>query len=78
MKKVYVIIATGYMPRKTLGVKVSVARKEEEMWEMFEVTDKNTKHPMSTITSDARGSTISMVKNLGRKITHVIQAQKAF
>jgi len=71
-KKVYVIIATGYTSRKVLGLKVSFSRKERDMREVFDEAEANTKHRIITVVSDAWGSTISMVKNLGRNINHVI------
>jgi hypothetical protein len=75
-KPVYIIIATGYTSRKTLGIKVSTTRKEKDMREVFEEADRNTIHPISAVTSDAWTSTIAMIKNVGRDITHVIHKHK--
>jgi len=75
-KKIYVIIATGYTSRKTLGVKVSTSRAEQDMRNVFEEAERNTKDPIKTVTSDAWGATISMVKNLCRDITHVVHKHK--
>jgi len=75
-KTIYVIIATGYTSRKTLGVKVSTSRAEQDMREVFEEAERNTKYPIATVTSDAWGATIAMVRNLGRPITHVIHKHK--
>jgi len=75
-KKVYIIIATGYTSRKVLGIKVSFSRKEQDMREVFNEAESNTKYRIITVISDAWGSTISMVKNLGRNINHVIHKHK--
>lgn len=75
-KPIYIIIATGYASHKTLGIKVSPTRKEKDMREIFDEAEKNTKYPISIVTSDAWGSTIAMVKNLGREIIHVIHKHK--
>lgn len=71
-KKVYIIIATGYTSRKVLGIRVSFSRSEKDMREVFDEAKRNAVHWISTVTSDAWSSTISMVKNLGREITHVV------
>lgn len=73
---IYVIIATGYTSRKSLGIKVSKSRAEEDMREVFDEADQNTEHQITIITSDALNATQSMVKNLGREITHVIHPHK--
>jgi transposase-like protein len=75
-KKVYIIVATGYMTRKVLGVKVSYSRKEQDMREVFDEAEKNTMYPITTVTSDAWSGTIAMVKHLGREISHVIHKHK--
>lgn len=75
-KPIYIIIATGYKSRKTLGIKVSPTRKEKDMREVFDEAEKNTKYSIAIVTSDAWGSTIAMVKNLGREIIHVIHKHK--
>ena len=75
-KPIYIIIATGYESRKTLGIKVSPTRKEKDMREVFAEAEKNTKYTIAIVTSDAWGSTIAMVKNLGREIIHVIHKHK--
>jgi len=75
-KKVYIIIATGYTSRKVLGIKVSCSRKTLDMREVFDEAECNTKYRIATVISDAWGSTISMVKNLGRPIDHVIHKHK--
>jgi transposase-like protein len=75
-KKVYIIIATGYASRKVLGIKVSFSRKEEDMRDVFDEAERNTKEPIVTVISDAWGSTIAMVKNVGREINHVIHKHK--
>lgn len=75
-KSVYIIIATGYTSRKVLGIKVSFTRKEQDIREVFDEAERNTKERITTVTSDAWGATIAMVKNLGRAITHVIHKHK--
>lgn len=75
-KKVYIIVATGYTTRKVLGVKVSFSRKEQDMRDVFDEAEKNTKYQISTVISDAWTSTIAMTKNLGRDISHVIHKHK--
>jgi len=35
-KKIYIIIATGYSSRKTLGIKVSATRREDDIREVFD------------------------------------------
>ena len=75
-KKIFVIIAMSYTSRKTLGVKVSTSRAEQDMRNVFEEAERNTKYPIKTVTSDAWGATISMVKNLCKDITHVIHKHK--
>jgi len=75
-KKVYIIVATGYTSRKVLGIKVSFSRTQKDMREVFDEAERNTAHPIATVTSDAWSGTIAMVKNLGRGITHVIHKHK--
>ncbi|MFX1257966.1 MAG: hypothetical protein ACFFAN_08910 [Promethearchaeota archaeon] len=75
-KKVYVIIATGYTTRKVLGIKVSFSRNELVMREVFDEAEKNSTDQIKTVTSDAWGATISMVKNVGRPLNHVIHPHK--
>lgn len=75
-KNVYIIIATGYTSRKVLGIKVSFTRKEQDMRDVFDEAEHNTKEPITTVTSDAWSATIAMVKNLVRAITHVIHKHK--
>ncbi|MFX1257143.1 MAG: DDE-type integrase/transposase/recombinase [Promethearchaeota archaeon] len=64
---IYVVIATGYTSRKTLGIKVSNSRSEEDIREIFDEAEQNTEHQINKITSDALNATQSMVKNLGGK-----------
>ncbi len=71
-KKVYIIIATGYASRKVLGIKVFFSRNEKDMREVFDEAERNTMYRIATVTSDAWDATISMVKQLGRDITHII------
>jgi len=73
---IYVIIATGYSSHKTLGIKVSKSRSEEDMRKVFDEAERNTEHQITTVTSDALNATQSMVKNLGREITHIIHPHK--
>lgn len=75
-KKVYIIIATGYSSRKVLGIKVSFSRNEKDMREVFDEAERNTRYRIATVTSDAWSSTISMVKNLGREMIHIIHKHK--
>jgi len=75
-KNVYIIIATGYTSRKVLGIKVSFTRKEQDIRDVFNEAERNTAEHITTVTSDAWGATIAMVKNLGRTITHVIHKHK--
>lgn len=46
------------------------------MREVFNEAECNTKYQITTVISDAWGSTIAMVKNLGREINHVIHKHK--
>jgi len=73
---IYIIIATGYTSRKTLGIKVSKSRSEEDMREVFDEAEQNTMHQINSVTSDALNATQSMVKNLDREITHIIHPHK--
>ncbi|MFO7797000.1 MAG: DDE-type integrase/transposase/recombinase [Promethearchaeia archaeon] len=73
---IYIIIATGYASRKTLGVKVSKSRSKKDIREVFDEADDNTEHHITTITSDGLNATQSMAKNLNREITHVIHPHK--
>jgi len=73
---IYVILVTGYTSHKTLGIKVSKSRSEEDIREVFDEADGNTEHEISTITSDALNATQAMVKNLNREITHIIHPHK--
>jgi len=73
---IYVIIATGYKTHKVLGIKVSKTRSEEDIREVFDESERNTKHQLSIVTSDALNATQSAVKNLGREIVHAIHPHK--
>ncbi|MHA1151042.1 MAG: DDE-type integrase/transposase/recombinase [Promethearchaeota archaeon] len=73
---IYIIVATGYKTHKILGLKVSKTRKEEDMREVFDEAEKNTKKPIKHVISDGWGATQKMTKNLGREITHVIHKHK--
>jgi hypothetical protein len=73
---IYVILATGYKSRKTLGVKVSKTRSEEDIRAVFDEADRNTTHEITTLTSDALNATQSMAKNLGRELIHIIHPHK--
>lgn len=73
---IYIIIATGYKTHKFLGLKVSKTRKEENMREVFDEAEQNTKKAISNVISDGWGATQKMTKNLGREITHVIHKHK--
>jgi len=73
---IYVIIATGYTSHKTLGIKVSKTRSEEDIREVFDEADQNTIHDINVVSSDALNATQSMVKNLNREMTHVIHPHK--
>ncbi|MHA1149770.1 MAG: DDE-type integrase/transposase/recombinase, partial [Promethearchaeota archaeon] len=75
-KKDYIIVATGYTTRKVLGIKVPFSRKEQDMREVFDEAEKNAQYQIMTVISDAWTSTIAMVKNLGREISHVIHKHK--
>ena len=75
-KTIYVILATGYQSRKTLGLKVSTTRNESDLREVFDEAERNAKQPFVTVTSDAWGATIAMVRNLGRAITHIVHKHK--
>ncbi len=75
-KNLYFIIATGYTLRKMLGIKVSFTRTEQDMRDVFDEAERNTAEPITTLTSDAWGATIAMVKNLGRVITNVLHKHK--
>ncbi|MBN1214084.1 MAG: hypothetical protein JXA99_01455 [Candidatus Lokiarchaeota archaeon] len=43
-KKVYIILAVGYTTRKVLGVKGSFTRKEQDMREVFDEAERNTRN----------------------------------
>lgn len=73
---IYIIIATGYMSHKTLGIKVSKSRSEEDIRDVFNEAEGNTEHNITTISSDALNATQSMTKNLNREITHIIHPHK--
>ena len=73
---IYIIIATGYTSHKTLGIKVSKSRSEEDIREVLNEAEMNTEHNISTISSDALNATQAMAKNLNREITHVIHPHK--
>lgn len=73
---IYIIVATGYETHKILGLKVSKTRKEEDMREVFDEAEQNTKKPISNVISDGWGATQKMTKKLGREITHVIHKHK--
>lgn len=73
---IYLIIATGYKTHKILGLKVSKTRKEKDMREVFDEAEQNTKKRISNVISDGWGATQKMIKNLGRKITHIIHKHK--
>ena len=73
---IYVIIATGYTSHKTLGIKVSKSRSEQDIREVFNEADGNTENDITTISSDALNATQAMVKNLNREIVHVIHPHK--
>jgi len=73
---IYLIIATGYKTHKILGLKVSKTRKEKDMRKVFDEAEKNTKKRISNVISDGWGTTQTMIKNLGRIITHVIHKHK--
>jgi len=61
---IYIIIATGYTSHKTLGIKVSKSRSEDDIREVFDEVDGNTEHDIATITSDALNATQAMAKNV--------------
>lgn len=75
-KTIYLIIATGYETHKTLGLRVSETRKEEDVRAVFDEADRNTSAPITVVTSDAWGATQAMVKHVGRELTHVIHRHK--
>src|SRR6056297_3420847 len=75
-KSVYIIIATGYSTHKTLGLKVSKTRKEQDMREVFDEAERNTKKTITLVSADAWGATQAMVKNLLRNITLVVHKHK--
>ena len=73
---IYIIVATGYKTHKILGLKVSKTRKEEDMREVFDEAEQNTRKSISNVVSDGWGATQKMTKNLGREITHIIHKHK--
>ena len=73
---IYIIIATGYIAHKILGLKVSKTRNEQDMRDVFDEAEKNTEQPISNVVSDGWGATQKMVRNLGREISHVIHKHK--
>lgn len=75
-KSVYIIIATGYTTHKTLGLKVSATRKEEDIREVFDEADSNTKDPIMAASVDGWGASQAMAKNLNREFTLIIHKHK--
>lgn len=73
---IYIIIATGYIAHKILGLKVSKTRNEQDMRDVFDEAEKNTEQPISNVVSDGWGATQKMVRTLGREISHVIHKHK--
>lgn len=72
----YIIIATGYTSHKTLGIKVSKTRSEEDMREVFAEAEQNIEHTITVVSSDALNATQCALKNLDRENTHVIHPHK--
>jgi hypothetical protein len=76
-KSIYIIIATGYTTHKTLGLKVSETRNEEDIRQVFDEADRNTKEPIVAASIDAWGASQSMAKNLNREFTLFIHKHKS-
>lgn len=76
-KTIYVIIATGYTTRKTLGVKVSATRNAADIEEVFREAERNVANGIIPAASaDAWGPTQAMAANLRRPVTLVIHKHK--
>ncbi len=73
---IYVIIATGYASHKTLGIKVSKSLSEWDIREVFNEAERNIKHYISAVSSDALNATQAALKNLNRETTHIIHPHK--
>jgi hypothetical protein len=76
-KAIYIIIATGYTTHKTLGLKVSETRNEEDIREVFDEADRNTIEPIEAASIDAWGASQAMAKNLNREFTLFIHKHKS-
>ena len=75
-KSIYIIIATGYTSKKILGMKVSETRNEQDMRDVFDEADRNTKNSIIMATADGWGATQTTAKNLNREFTLIIHKHK--
>ena len=73
---VYLILATGYKSKKTLGLKISKSRKLEDLKVVFEEAQKNVKKPIKLLTVDGWGAYQTLAKELRRNFTLVIHPHK--
>lgn len=73
---IYLILATGYTSKKTLGLKVSKSRKLEDLKTVFEEAQKNVSKPINFLSTDGWGAYQTLAKNLMRDFTLVIHPHK--
>jgi hypothetical protein len=73
---IYLILATGYKSKKTLGLKVSKSRKLEDLKVVFEEAQKNVKTPIKLLSVDGWGAYQTLAKELRRDFTLVIHPHK--
>ncbi len=76
VSSVYLILATGYKSKKTLGLKISKSRKLEDLKVVFEEAQKNVKKPIKLLTVDGWGAYQTLAKELRRNFTLVIHPHK--
>lgn len=73
---VYLILATGYKSKKTLGLKISKSRKLEDLKAVFDEAQNNVIHPIKLMSVDGWGAYQTLAKELKRKFTLVIHPHK--
>jgi hypothetical protein len=73
---VYLILATGYISKKTLGLKISESRKLEDLKTVFDEAQKNVIHPITLMSVDGWGAYQTLAKDLKREFTLVIHPHK--
>lgn len=73
---IYLILATGYTSKKTLGLKISESRKLEDLKTVFDEAQKNVYNPISFMSVDGWGAYQTLAKELMREFTLVIHPHK--